>query len=306
LLAGLLVALLWATRETTPGLALRHGFQSQAKRVSAVTAIEVEGVDPIAMFLNPEDAVITPRLWSRGVWEPTETSWLVRSLRPGDVFVDVGANVGYYTLLGARLVGERGRVYAFEPDPTNFEILRRNVRLNGFDNVTLEEKAVSDEGGWIQLFLAPSNKGDHRIYQPEGEQREKLDVEAVALDAYFQGREEKVDCLKLDTQGAEAVIVRGMQGLLRRSKSVVMLLEYSPWHLAGLGSTAEDLLGGLAPHGFEMFDFGMGGTELRPLRRVTPERLLRSFSPHRKIFTNLLLVRGRPDLLKRIRAEAGA
>ena len=87
------------------------------------------------------------------MWEETETHWFVQSIRPGDVVVDLGANVGYYTILRGKLVGEIGRVYAFEPDPVGFEILRRNVRLNGLHNVVLEQKAVSSKPGLIHLDI---------------------------------------------------------------------------------------------------------------------------------------------------------
>jgi hypothetical protein len=147
LLAVGAVALIWVWSGSTSWPVVRHELQSWLKPLSAVTAVDVEKAGPIRMFLNPDDETITPRLWAGQVWEATETHWFVQSLRRGDLMVDVGANVGYYTILGALLVGETGRVYAFEPDPVSFEILRRNVAFHDLGNLVLEQKAVSNKPG---------------------------------------------------------------------------------------------------------------------------------------------------------------
>jgi Protein-L-isoaspartate(D-aspartate) O-methyltransferase (PCMT) len=89
-----------------------------------------------------------------GVWEPNLTSWLEGRLRPGDVFVDVGANVGYFTVLASRLVGESGRVVAIEPSPLANTVLRRNVSDNGGENVRVENVAVWDSSGEVVVFGA--------------------------------------------------------------------------------------------------------------------------------------------------------
>ncbi len=90
-------------------------------------------------------------------------------------------------------------------------MLQKNVRLNGLTNVTLEQKAVSNAPGELELYLATENKGDHRIFQARGESRESVTVEAVVLDEYFKGRESEINFIKVDTQGAEGVIVEGME-----------------------------------------------------------------------------------------------
>ena len=202
----------WAARETRAGLAAQHALQSFFKPYSMVTTLAIDGVGDVPLFVNPDDQVITPWLWAGRVWEETETHWFVQSLRPGDVVVDVGANVGYYTVLAGRLVGDAGRVYAFEPDPVSFAIMQRNVRLSGLRNVVLEPKAVSNEPGSIRLFLSDKNKGDHRIYQPEGEQRDFIEVEAVPLDADLEGVEGSLDFVHIDPPGAARGIKEGLLG----------------------------------------------------------------------------------------------
>jgi FkbM family methyltransferase len=181
--------------------------------------------------------------------------------------------------------------------------MQRNVRLSGLRNVVLEPKAVSNEPGSIRLFLSEKNKGDHRIYQPEGEQRDFIEVEAVPLDAYFDGVEESVDFVKIDTQGAELVILEGMLDLVKRSGSLVMAIEYSPHHLAGFGATGAELLDVLGSLDLAMFDLGAGGAGLQRIKPVRPRSLLLNFSPKWTSFTNLLLVKGRSDILAKIRSQ---
>ena len=155
----------------------------------------------LKMYLDPTDKVITPTILVIGNWEPAETAWFLRIVKPGDTIVDVGANVGYYTIIGSRLVGDKGKVYAFEPEPAKFELLEKNVRLNGLTNVVLERKALSNRKGTLKLFIADKNKGDHRIYQPEGESRPSVDVEAVRLDEYFKDHKRRIDVLKIGHPG---------------------------------------------------------------------------------------------------------
>jgi FkbM family methyltransferase len=299
-------ALAWAASGAGSWLRLEHRLKLAAKRWSkTVTRVEVPGAEPFAMFLNPDDRTVSPALWTWGLWEPNETRWFVRSLRPGDVVVDVGANIGYYTLLGARLVGESGRVYAFEPDPASFEILARNVRLNGLDNVVLEQKAVSKEAGTLELFLAEHNKGDHRIYAVEGEDRPAIAVEAVALDDYFADRPDGVDFVKVDAQGAEGVILDGMRGLIERSDELVMAFEYSPRALAGMRYHAPHLLRVFRKSGFTLFDLGSGGEAPRQsMAPVAAAQLNQRYPLTGDFFTNLLLVKGRPELVEAIRGGA--
>ena len=103
----------------------------------------------------------------------------------------------------------------------------------------LEQKALSNRKGMLKLFIAGQNKGDHRIYQPEGESRPSVDVEAVRLDEYFKDLKRGIDFLKSDTQGAEGVILEGMRGLLEgRPDGPTIFMEFWPYALKGMGTDA--------------------------------------------------------------------
>jgi FkbM family methyltransferase len=112
------------------------------------------------------DKWISPYLAAGRLFEPFETEWLENLVRPGDTVFDIGAHIGFYTLLLARLVGPAGKVLAFEPDPANFALLQQNVVLNRYANVALYNLALSSQAGSAALFLSGDNAGEHRLWQP--------------------------------------------------------------------------------------------------------------------------------------------
>jgi FkbM family methyltransferase len=238
--------------------------------------LKITGMPGIKAYLDPTDKVMTPLILTMGNWESEETSWFLRSVKPGDTIVDAGANFGYYTLIGSRLVGDKGKVYAFEPDPKNFGLLQKNVRLNGLTNVVLEQKALSNRKGALKLFIAGQNKGDHRIYQPDGEARPSVDVEAVRLDEYFQDDKRSIDFVKMDTQGAEGVILEGMTGLLEgRADGPTIFMEFWPYALKGLGTDAGALLKTLQSYKYKFYAFRL--KDRKGLFAVEPAVLLAEY-----------------------------
>jgi FkbM family methyltransferase len=237
---------------------------------------------------HPErDLVISRLLLGSGVFEPFETELLLDELRPGDTAVDVGANVGYYTLLFARRVGPDGRVFAFEPDPANFELLRRNVERNGYRNVVLSPLAASDRCGPARLFLSGSNAGDHRTYDP-ADGRPSLDIETVPLDRFFAGYPGPVDLVKMDIQGGEFAALTGMRDLLARQGRVKLATEFWPHGLRGAGASAAAYLDLLGRLGFRLFEVN---EQHWCVARAEPERLLEAFPAGQDVFTNLLCVK---------------
>jgi FkbM family methyltransferase len=254
--------------------------------------LQVGGMTRLRMFLDPNDRVITPTLVSYGTWEGGETAWFLRTVKPGDTIVDAGANVGYYTIIGSRLVGETGKVYAFEPDPANFALLEKNVQLNGLTNVVLERKALSNRKGTLKLFIAEQNKGDHRIYQPEGESRASVEVEAVRLDEYFQDHKRGIDFIKIDTQGADGLILEGMTGLLEgRTDGPTIFMEFWPHGLKGMGTDSGALLRTLQSYNYKIYDMQAQGG--KPLRTIEPANLLKAHPVDApESHTNLMLFRG--------------
>jgi FkbM family methyltransferase len=154
-------------------------FRSWVRKRMRRESVEIGGHK---LFLDPNDSL---DLSIEPVYEPELTAAIQRETKPGNVVADVGANIGYYTLILARCVGPEGRVFAFEPDPVNFALLQRNIEVNGYRNVVAVNKAVSDRAGPTRLFLAPDNLADHRIFDP-GDGRRSIPVETLVLDSLLK------------------------------------------------------------------------------------------------------------------------
>lgn len=159
-------------------------------------------------------------------YEPYETKLILRQIKKGDVIVNVGANIGYYTVLLADKVGPSGKVYAFEPDSKNFEILKKNIEINKLSNVILVKAALSSQKGVKKLYKSSDNYGDHRMFGKE-KKRESEEVKTLKLDDFLKNKEKKVDFLKIDTQGWEPAVFDGAKEIIKKDKPVIFF-EYSP------------------------------------------------------------------------------
>jgi FkbM family methyltransferase len=225
------------------------------------------------IFADPTDQVIAPQLVEFGVWEPGLTALVRKRLRPGGTFVDVGANVGYYTLLAAKLVGPSGRVIAFEPVPAVFELMRRGVEANGFrQGIYLEQKALSNKRGTLELYLSDTNRGDNSIVPTPGVSH--LNVPALTLDEYL-GTGHPVDFIKMDIEGGEGFALEGMQQTLRSNPGIDLAMEFSPWSLERAGYSPKHLLDVLADDGFVAHIIN---EDSGALSRVSSEALLQTYA----------------------------
>ena len=177
------------------------------------------------MYANTLDRLFALFMWKFFAPENDEIAIFKKVVKRGDVVLDVGANIGYHTLELARLVGNEGRVYSFEPDYENYSLLIKNVNVNGYRNVRAFQKAVTNETGKGRLFISPEHRGDHRIYD-SGDSREYVAIETLKLDDMFS--KEGVDFIKMDIQGAEYLAFIGMEKLVKRNKGLVIICELSP------------------------------------------------------------------------------
>ena len=164
-------------------------------------------------------------------FEPLETEIIAVNIKPGDVVLDIGANIGYHTLKMADIVGPTGLVFAFEPDPNNFVTLTKNIEANGYKNIIAVNKAVSNKPGKLKLYIDKYNKGGHRIYS-SFEKRESVEIEATSLDDYFEGStfidDKKISFIKMDVEGAEPLVIEGAKRLIENSPNIKMITEYYP------------------------------------------------------------------------------
>jgi len=218
----------------------------------SVATLQVPGIGR-ALSLRvhgPRDRCISRQLLETGIWEPFETSLVQRFLGPGDVFVDVGANIGYFTVLAAHHVGPRGRVYAVEPDPANVALLRDNLQRNACeDRVQVLPAALAATDGVARLHLSEDNLGDHQLFDA-GAGRASVEVPLLDGGAWLGGRTDRIDMLKVDTQGYEYEVMAGLLPLLQRlSRAPRILIELTPLSLRQAGSSGRALVELLASLG---------------------------------------------------------
>ena len=160
----------------------------------------------------------------RGTLEPPVQEALRRLLAPGDVFYDIGANVGFFTLLGARLVGPAGRVVAFEPVPWCARAVGNNIDLNGFEHAQIRAEAVGDADGVARLLVVGEASWSHlESTGRHADVRDEIDVAVVALDSLVgAGTLPPPDVLKIDTEGAELHVLEGARATIDRHRPAIV------------------------------------------------------------------------------------
>jgi FkbM family methyltransferase len=191
-----------------------------------------------------------------GRYEPQETALLQRILAPGMVFVDVGANWGYFTLAAAHLVGPEGKVVAVEADPRACQTLRENAVRNALDCVEVFEVAASDVAGTVRMQEYEASAGETGNFglartTTVVEHGRHFEVQARPLDDVLDDAGvERVDLLKMDIEGAEGPALAGLARSLRSRRVTRLLLEIHPQHLLDQGSSAERVIGDLRSFGY--------------------------------------------------------
>ncbi len=248
---------------------LRRKVHRLVRKLIASDGLCLTGVDGMRMYLRADTAAFQEYVVRS--FEPYTVEMFRRTLRPGATVVDVGAQFGYFSLVAARGVGPRGRVFAFEPVPANLELLRRNIEMNGLSAVVeVVQNAVSDRGGPVDMFVFAASDS-HSIYRhPRASVREVIAVTCVTLDEFLEGR--PVDLIKMDIEGHEPRALAGMERTIERSPGLVLFTEFNPSYLCAAGIEPEEFLARLQGLGFSMQLIDESAQRLRP---VTPEDIAR-------------------------------
>lgn len=238
-----------------------------------VLVTEVEG---FIVGVPSEEWRVAAHFAFRGVLEPGLTTVFKHIVRPGMIVVDVGANIGMYTLLGARLLEGRGKVHSFEPTPRISAILRNNVQVNGFLEsgiIEFHESAVTDERGSARLVVFPKDSGHNTLFW-DSDGVEAIRVPTISLDEALK-HESHVDIVKIDAEGAEPKIIRGMRETILRNPSIRIALEFAPSHLMRAGVNPTEFLSELQGLGFEIT---LIDDQTGELKEVSPGELISGFS----------------------------
>lgn len=222
----------------------------------------------LKFYLDPRDSL---RSYDKEeVYERHATQLMEAILKNGDVFVDVGASIGWFTLNGSNKVGKNGRVYSFEPNPLSFNLLKKNLQVNHCDNVTAEHLAVTDRSGKSSLFVVGDIWYGSTLFDPRENSKDFIDahfadnedkevreypISAISLDDYF--KDKKIDFMKIDAEGSEGKIFEGMKGVIENNPNLVIIAEFSPTALRGAGTNPDQFLASLRQKGFLVYELGV-------------------------------------------------
>jgi FkbM family methyltransferase len=203
------------------------GFLARHKNNQLVYLADA-GPHPFSLFVDEiNDKVIAQYIKNNRNWEPLETALVCKLISLGENVIDIGANIGYFTVLFSQLVGEQGKVFGFEPEVRNFSLLEANILFNRLDNVIIENQALSNSQGNADLYLSIHNKGDHRLGYVAA--RDKQTVSLIEFDQYMSGSALPIHFIKCDTQGHEHKVLQGMTKVIERNREhLCCLLEFSP------------------------------------------------------------------------------
>lgn len=220
------------------------------------------------IYLDTRDRSLAPHLLLKGYWEDWIAKVFAEQIQDGMTVIDVGANVGYYTLLAASRVGAKGKVYSFEANPAVYSNLFQSVEINGFlDRTVLLNKAVYSHSAKLKFNRLKYHHGGSTLMNVHAEfngelmdEFEVIEVEAVSLDDYFSNGIPKVDLVKIDAEGSEASIFKGMQDLIAGNPQLKILFEFNPNFILGDNQDPNEFLQELENSGFQIYRIEVDST----------------------------------------------
>lgn len=192
-----------------------------------------------------------------GDYEPNEAKFIRQFLKSGDVFVDVGANEGYFSLLACAAVGNDGHVFAIEAVPDTVSKLTRNTELNGFSKrVTICPVAASGENGYVEIFLPPVKTTGMNSMRKHNNADKSVKVPCKRVDDVLG--DIHVNLIKIDIEGAELLALRGMTKFLEKTNAPPVLCEVTDSFLKEMGASASELYKFMDDFGYKPFVLNNG------------------------------------------------
>lgn len=210
-------------------------------------------MDTIKVFGNDmllDNSPVSKRLRKNGIYEAAETKIMMSQLKPGDHVLDIGAHIGYHTLIAANIVGDKGHVFAIEPNDETRDILIQNVAMNGFRNVTVWPYAALDTNRFMKLWLDSDNPGNHKLFNDRKDSK-SVAVECKIVDELLNGLH--IDFIKIDVQGAELQVLRGLKNTIKNS-AIKMIIEFYPYGIRNMKGRPIELLTSLINYGFGIYN----------------------------------------------------
>ncbi len=232
----------WRLRQILLPLLRKHGKQFGTQVIDSRHGFKINA--------NLEDW-LGQYVYITGEYEPPTTQLIKRLLPKNGVFLDIGANVGYFSLLACSIVGKGGQVIAFEPIPIARKHLHNNIDLNNGFSIIIENKAVSNNNGLVEIYEGPdSHKGISSI-RPISNAKQKINVETIRIDDYLSDYD-RLDIVKIDVEGAEALVIEGMKNTITKLRPHI-ILEATDEFLQSFDSSTTSLSKSIMELGYEMF-----------------------------------------------------
>lgn len=229
---------------------LRKAILKYPKNQPFIKQIEVNDYQLLAL-VNEE---VGRQLLALGCFEKKDTEFLKTAIKQNWTCLDVGANIGYYTLLFSKLASQ-GKVYAFEPVPLNHHILKANTHLNNASNVFIENIALGTQAGRSRFFLSEDSGFSSFRNTKQQPVKQVIIVNVQALDNYIKDRQiRKVDFIKIDVEGAEKLILEGAKNVLQNLRPKMMLIELGKGNLKIYNETANSVIDFLKQYGYQPYN----------------------------------------------------
>lgn len=200
-----------------------------------------------------------------GIYEPKETALIKKLIKPNDIVLDIGANIGYFTLIMAK---QAKQVIAFEPEPRNFQILQKNIELNKLANVKMYNVAVTENNNKTILHLCDTNRGMHRIYPSHWCNEGTTEVQTVRIDDWIQD----ANFIKMDIEGAEFGALKGMKQLLEKN-DIIIMMEFHPPSIEEYGAKPRDIYEFMKKLGYNIEVPSVGSVSFEELEKIAIEKI---------------------------------
>ncbi len=243
--------------------------QKIIKKINTTLKPEFVEIEGNRIYLDKQDSLF---LSVRGYHEKTATRIARNAIKEGDTVIDIGANIGYYTLLFAKWVGPTGKVYAFEPEPTNFQLLEKNVQANNYKNITIFQKAVSNKNDKLSFYISDESSAANQLFKPKKFSK-IIEVDSVKLDECLSV-DEKIDFIKIDIQGAEGTAIKGMNSLLNNNSNTIIMQEWWPDAIKKYGMNPDEHLKILEKLGYSFYEIDGQNDKTNP---ITIDQLMQKY-----------------------------
>lgn len=194
------------------------------------------------------DSMASGLMFGRG-YEIGTTQTFKKVVKPNMRVVDIGAHIGYYTVLASKLVGDNGKVWAFEPEPRNYSELLKNIALNQLNNVVAAPYAIGNKIQKRELFYSTKWSGECSLVEIRQRPRDSIPVEVITLDHALDG--EKIDVIKIDVDGGELMALEGAGEVINRNPDIKLFIECWKYGLEGAGCSCLNFMSALRSYGFK-------------------------------------------------------